>query len=440
MWRAPEEETRLTFSEERKMVEKNSKKFNGRKLALVLLALLLSVIFWVYVTNQEGQEQDFTYSGVKVVLEGEANMRDSRGLIITSIDTTSMRVTVTGSPRVLAKLTAADITAVLDLSTITRTGNYSHAPKITYSSDFSASELTAKFSGHGTVNFYVDKLSTQTVEVKGINNGSTAEGFSAEPLEFSPATVKISGPETSLAKVDHAWIEVNREDVDSTLSYESSFVLRDKENNIIEDDSITLESDTVAVTLPVIAIKEVDLLVATIPGAGAGEENVIKTFDPVSKITLSGDAEVLEGVNSILLDTIDLSKVDGTYSETYTIVIPNDTEIIGNTREVTVTFEIVGLDTKRVNIPSENLSFINMTDGYTAEIMDAALNNVTLRGLTEALASVSAENVRAVADLAEYGTATGIFAVPVKIYVDGSTGVGAIGEYKLYISITKEVE
>ena len=114
-------------------------------------------------------------------------------------------------------------------------------------------------------------------------------------------------------------------------------------------------------------------------------------------------------------------------------------EIIGNTKEVTVTFEIVGLDTKRVNIPNENLSYINMTEGYTAEIMDTALNNVTLRGMSDALAAVSAENVRAVADLAEYGTATGIFAVPVKIYVEGSTSVGAIGEYMLYISIAKEI-
>ena len=420
------------------MTEKNkNKNFNGQKLALVIFALFLSVIFWVYVTNQEDQMQDFTYPGVKVVLEGEASMRDSRDLIITNIDTNSMRVTVTGSPRVLAKLSAADITAVIDLSSITKTGNYSYAPKITFNSDFSSSDLTGKVSGQSTVNFYVDKLSTRTIEVRGINNGSTAEGFSAEPLEFSPATVKISGPETALAEVDHAWIEVVRQDVDSTFSYDSSFVLRDKNNKVVENDSITLENDTVNVTLPVIAIKEVDLVVATIPGAGASDENVVKTFEPVSKVTLSGNAEVLEGVNSILLDTIDLSKIDGTHTETYTIVIPNDTEIIGSTREVTVTFEIIGLETKRVNIPFENLSFINLTAGYTAEIMDTALNNVTLRGLAQNLESVSAENVRAVADMTGYGTATGIFTVPVKIYVDGTTSVGAIGEYKLYISIAK---
>ncbi len=410
---------------------------NKNKIALVILAIFCSVLLWVYVTNLEGEVDEVTYTPVKVVLEGEDAMRDSRGLIITNLDTRNIRVTVSGAPRVLARLSAADITAVIDLSTISKTGNYSLPPKVTFSSAFNSSDLTATVTSPTAVNFYVDKLSTQTIDVKGINNGSTAEGFSAEPLEFNPGTVKISGPETVINKVDHAWIEVSRDDVDSTLSFDSTFVLRDKENNIIDDDSITLERDTVEVTLPVIAIKEVDLVIATVPGAGAGDENIVKKIEPASKITLSGDAEVLEGVNSILLDTIDLSKVDGSYTQTYTIVIPNDTEIIGNLREVTVTIEVVGLETKRVNIPLENLSFINLTEGYAAEIMDTSLNNVTIRGSADALAAVNAENVRAVADLTEYGTATGIFSVPVKVYVDGTTSVGAIGEYKLYISITK---
>lgn len=415
----------------------NKFKPNKNKIALVILAIFCSILLWVYVTNQEGEVDEVTYSSVKVVIEGEDAMRDSKGLIVTDVNTTNVRVTVSGAPRVLARLTAADITAVIDLSSISRTGNYSLAPKITYSSGFNSSDLTVKASAPSSVNFYVDKLSTRTIDVKGINNGSTAEGFSAEPLEFNPGTVKIFGPESVINKVDHAWIEVSREDVDTSLNFASTFVLRDKENNIIDDDSITLERDTVDVTLPVIAIKEVDLVIATVAGAGASEENIVKKIEPSAKVTLSGDAEVLEGVNSILLDTIDLSKVDGTFTQTYTIVIPNDTEIIGNMREVTVTMDVIGLETKRVSIPLENLSFINLTEGYEAEIMDTSLNNVTLRGVADALEDVGAQHVRAVADLTEYGTATGIFSVPVKVYVDGTTAVGAIGEYKLYISITK---
>ena len=410
---------------------------NKSKVLLVILAIFCSILLWVYVTNQEGEVDEVSFSGIKVVLEGEDTMRDSRGLIIKSLDTKNVRVTVSGSPRVLAKLTASDISAVIDLNTINKTGNYSLAPRIVFSSAFNSSNLSGRTSSSVAVNFYVDKLSTKTVDVKGINNGSTAEGFSSETMQFNPSTVKISGPETSLAKVDHVWIEVDRDDIDATLSFDSTFILRDKENNLIEDDSIILEYDTVNVTVPVVAIKEVDLVIATVPGAGASDENVVKTFDPISKITLSGDAQVLAGVNSILLDTVDLSKVDGSLTKTYPIVIPNDTEIIGSIREVSVTLDVVGLETKRVNVPLENLSVINETEGYEATIMDTSLSNVTLRGTAEALEGVSAENVRAVADLTEFGTATGFCSVPVKVYVDGTTSVGAIGEYKMFIQIKK---
>lgn len=406
------------------------------RVLLMIVSLIASFMLWMYVTNQEGSVQEAVYPGVKVVFEGENNMRDNRGLIITSNDTTSVRVTVSGSPRVLARIDAADISAVIDLSSITKTGNYSLSPKITFASGIDSSDLQSKVNV--TVNFYVDRLSTTTIPVNGIFNGSTAEGFSAEALQFETQYIKISGPESDLKTVYEAWVEVSRENVDSTLTYASSYVLRDSEGNVIDNDSIELESDTVNVTLPVIAIKEVDLIASLIPGAGANDQNTTVRITP-EKITLSGDADVLEALNHILLDTIDLADITGeSWTKTYSIVIPNGTEIVGGAKEATVSVEIKGLQTKTITIPFENLSYINMTDGYVGQIMEEALRNVVLRGTSDALAGLSAVNVRAVADLTEWGSATGIVNVPVKIIVDGvpEGSIGALGDYKIYINIT----
>ena len=193
------------------------------RVLLMIVSLIASFMLWMYVTNQEGSVQEAVYPGVKVVFEGENNMRDNRGLIITSNDTTSVRVTVSGSPRVLARIDAADISAVIDLSSITKTGNYSLSPKITFASGIDSSDLQSKVNV--TVNFYVDRLSTTTIPVNGIFNGSTAEGFSAEALQFETQYIKISGPESDLKTVYEAWVEVSRENVDSTLTYASSYVM-----------------------------------------------------------------------------------------------------------------------------------------------------------------------------------------------------------------------
>ena len=60
---------------------------------------------------------------------------------------------------------------------------------------------------------------------------------------------------------------------------------------------------------------------------------------------------------------------------------------------------------------------------------------VTLRGTEAALKSVDPMNIRAVADLTDYGTTTRSVMVPVRIYVDGVTDVGAIGEYRVLVNI-----
>ena len=63
---------------------------------------------------------------------------------------------------------------------------------------------------------------------------------------------------------------------------------------------------------------------------------------------------------------------------------------------------------------------------------------MVIRGPREAVERVSDVNIRAVANLTEYNTVTGIVAVPVKISVDGNTEVGAIGEYTVYVNITPD--
>ena len=66
---------------------------------------------------------------------------------------------------------------------------------------------------------------------------------------------------------------------------------------------------------------------------------------------------------------------------------------------------------------------------------------MVLRGKEEVLANIKAENIRAVADLADFNESTGTYMAPVRIYVDGYTDVGALksagGENNVTIEIRK---
>lgn len=411
----------------------SAKKPVGSRVLRALLSFLCAMLLWVYVTSTEATDYAQTFSGIQVVFDGESTMRESRGLVITDKGANSVRVEISGSRRTISGIDAADLTAVIDLRSITSTGHYDSAYKINYPSSVDSSNLSVTFRSPESVSFDVDKLSTKSVEVVGVFSGSAAPGFSAEPMVFEPGTVIISGPQNALEKVDHAYVEVTRENVDKTLSFESSYILCDAEGNEVEDDSIQLENETVMVTLPIISIKEVDLTLRILPGGGATAEDVKYNIEPKS-IVLSGDSEALAGINNIDIATIDLSDIaDDSYADTFKIVIPNNTEILRGPKEAEVTLEISGLQKKEFTVT--NFSCINVTEGYEAEIMMSRLD-VTIRGPEDVIKNISDVNVRAVADLSAYGTATGIVSAPVKIEIDGSTGAGAVGEYEIYVNIS----
>ncbi len=410
-----------------------------RSILLIAFSLLCSLLLWVYVTDTEGKTITEPFPGVAVRLDGVDTMRESRGLIVTDISATSARVMLTGSRRTISALNAKDLSVSVDVSTITRTGYYSFAPDVNYPTRVDSNALSAEIVPE-TIRFYVDMLDKKTIPVEGAFNGSAEEGFVAEPLEFNPSTIIIYGPEQVLSQVRCAFVDVTRSDVDRTLTFDSTFVLLDNEGNPFESEEITFDTETVSVTLPISAVKEVSLAVDLVPGGGATDANVHWSVEPAS-ITLTGPSEVLEGVNNITVARIELAQItEESFSETYRIVIPNDTEITSGAREAVVKLELAGLSKQTFSVEKSNISCINISEGYDWEILNDSLDDVVIRGPAEALSRVTGLNIRAVADLTEYGNVTGYVTVPVKISVDGNTEVGAIGEYKVYVNITRTGE
>ena len=410
-----------------------------RALLMGVFSVICALLLWVYVTETQGEEIPKPFSGVKVVYEGETTIRDTRELIISEKTVTSANVTLVGNRRTVASLDATDLTVVVDLSDITATGNYSRAPRVTFPSRTDTSAISQVECSPGVIDFYVDKLSKKTVEVTGRFDGSAAEGFSADPLEFSPSTVIVYGPEKVLADVDRAFVEVSRTDVDRTLSFDSTFQLLDKDGQVYESDELTFDTDTVTVTIPISAVKDVALVVEIVEGGGATSENVHWSLEP-NTITLTGNADALAGVNSISVARIDLSTLRENLNETYRIVIPNDTEITSGAKETTLTLELTGLYERTVSIKKNYITCINSSEGYDWEVMNDSLENVILRGPEAEVKSISELNINAVADLTDFGSATGIVSVPVKIRINGSSAVGTVGEYKVYVNITKAEE
>lgn len=406
----------------------------ARTILLIVFSLLCSLFLWVYVVETRGEDISQPYEGVKVVFEGETTIRETRELVVSETSANSVTVTLTGNRRTLSSLKKSDLTAVVDLNNINRTGSYSYAPKIRFPSRVDANAISGADTYPGTISFYVDKLEHKTLEVKGVNNGSAAAGYVQDQLEFSPSTVIIYGPEAVLEEVEDAFVDVNLQDLDRTRTFSSTYVLRDAEGNAIQRDEITLDTDTVSVTVPIKAVKDVSLVVELEYGGGVTQDNVKWDLEP-NRITLTGDSDTLAGVNTITVARVDLSQItENSYSDNFLITIPNDTEITSGSRETKLTLELGGLYKQNFQIDKQRITCVNVSPGYEAEVGNDFLE-VTLRGSEEAVKAVDPVNIRAVVDLTDYGTATRSVMVPVRIIVEGSADVGAVGEYRALVNI-----
>ena len=409
------------------------KKLYDSRAFWMIVSLLTSITLWVYMSSVDKQEITRTFRGVKVELEGEDILRDSRNMVVTDMDTNTVTVVLTGPRRIIGSWDSDSISAVIDVSTITRSAYTSKQYTISYPDGTDTSSISEDRRTPESINFMVSPLVSKTIQVRGSFDGQLAEGYTAEMPVFDPSTIVITGAETYIKDVSYAWVTFGEDDVDSTYTVETGFTLMDEGGMPLSNTGISFSTDVVTATLPVLVLKEVKLDVNIIEGAGATAANTKVTVEP-STLTLAGDSALLEGMNRIVLDTIDLTDFTSTFSDVYTIPLDNGLRNITGATEAKVTIEISGLTTKDFKV--SNISYINNTQGFDATILSESLN-VKLRGSEKSLSQVKAENIRAVADLTDFDESTGTYMAPVKIYIDGFTDVGALGEYSVSIEIRK---
>jgi hypothetical protein len=415
------------------MVKDRIRKIFASKAFYIVFSILASITIWLYVAYIENPNTTIEVKGIKIEFLNEDYVTD-RGFVITKISANTLTLRFNGRRNTVTKLSSGNVMATVDLSKIKNTGVFQLKYDVIYPIDINQSAVSISNLTTNYIEVNVDYLVNKDIPVRGLYDGGVAEGFQAEPIELVPSTISISGPQEAISKVSYAQVTVNRENINKTVDEDLPFTIMDSDGHELKSDKITYSQDKVRVIIPVVAIKEIPLTVTYLTGAGTNDTNVTATITP-STINVSGDAETLAGLNQIVLGTIDLTKFAATTTQTFPIVLPNDTKNLTGTAEATVTVTVSGLTTSTVR--TSNIETINTTSGYTATVVTNNLD-IVLRGSAEELAKVKPSNIRLVADLVELGATKGTFSVMVKVYIDGDyKTVGAIGDYKVTVKLTK---
>lgn len=400
----------------------------------MVLSVLVAIGLWIYVVGVQNPDSSGPVRNLPVTFVG-TDVLESRGLMITSGLEQTVTLHVNGKRDVLLALSAETVSITIDVSSITQPGQYSSEYQVSFNppAGVSFSSLVTTDRYPQNVTYTVVRQATRSVPVRGTATGSVAEGYQAGEFRFEPEMLEVRGEEFKVNQIDYALVSLDQEDMSETYNGDLPYTFVTFTGDTIDPAELETNASLVRTTLPIFQLKEVELSVNLIPGGGAGKENVRYRIEPET-IMVSGAPADLEPLKEISLGDIDLAKVLGSDTLTFPISLASELTNVSGVTEATVTLSIEGLTTSTLEV--DNIELIHCPNGYDGEPVTQT-RQVQIRGTAEAVASVTASQLRIVADLENAVAATGTQTIPVKVYLDGRSDVGVIGDYNIVVSIVR---
>ena len=77
----------------------------------MVVSLLISITLWLYISSVDKEVITQPFRGVKVELVGENLLKDSKNMVVTDMDTSTVTVVLEGPRRIIGSCSARGMTA-----------------------------------------------------------------------------------------------------------------------------------------------------------------------------------------------------------------------------------------------------------------------------------------------------------------------------------------
>lgn len=337
---------------------------------LKLLAVAISFALWLVVVNIDDPVISYTHSGISVdVINGSSLASKGKVYeIMNNSDTIS--VTLIGKRSVIESIGKDDIKAVADIQDLTLMNTVEI--KVTTNKNFN--QLDAIKSDNNVLELSIEDVKEVHLPINVNVVGEPATGYIIGDYTTNQNTVRVSGPESVIEKIDKAECVISVDGRTSDISTTADIMLLDEFGDVVEHKNMTSNINSINVSVSVLASKAVDVVYSY---SGVPKEGyvVIGELESDRKaVYIAGKQSVIDNIHTITIPATAVN-VDGK-TETYTTVVnigrylPEgvrlaDKNFDGN---AAVTVNIESTVEKVINVPISNLKFINVPDDKSAVV------------------------------------------------------------------------
>lgn len=334
------------------------KKMFTKNLAVTIASLFFAVLLWGYVIYYQNPSRTKVMTDIPITFEGEADLL-ARNLVIRGgqeqLKTATVRVEAPLSK--YSSITQDSVSAIVTLS-----GSVQSAGTFELTVHARTSNGTVLSVSPAKITIEVDKLVNKPVPIEVELEGSIPEGYWASEPITGHDSINISGPQKDLAAISKAVCSISLDGKTGTYIDTLPLTLVDKNGEEVQSKLVGSADLSVTVNMEILAKKTVPVDLA---GAIKGKEKLplyYEVFDlrlTPPTVDIVGSAEVLSGITSLAVETVDVANSKENITQDVILVLPDGVRTLyaGNINAfIGIREQITTIDYKGLQIEIKGLS------------------------------------------------------------------------------------
>ena len=411
--------------------EEEKPRFNRSKVVRIVISILVAIAMWLYVDLERAPERTMTIRDIPVEFSGENTTLADKNLMLLSGYDTTIDLKIRGPKRELVKMNRDNVRVIASTSSIDSVGVHQLDWAVSFPDGVVRTNVSVEKASLSQITVTVGELYTKEVPVECHVVGEVAEGYFTGDVVLDPEVLTLRAQRDDLLNVSCAKLTVDISGATRSVVQTVDVQLYDYDGNPVENSNIRTNTSLIQAKVPVLTTREVELAVefSGVPGAAM---NSIKCDITPKTVRLNGEADVLAGIDQIVLATLYVEDLELTQQNSYVVTPPDGTWLVNGNEVATADITLEGIEEK--SLTATSIEFDKLPSGLYAIAPDGGLT-VRLWGLSEEIEAVTAENLRVIADMSAV-TGQGTVTVPVTVTISGFNDVTVRGTYELTVTVT----
>ena len=391
---------------------------------LKAVAVVIALIFWVAIAQTAPPTTLVVTFDGRVPVERPDNVPTGyvlRGAL------GDVGVTLRGAPGVADRVALSDLKATVDLSSLVLGQGEAQDARVDVTVAKEGVEVVDV--SPPTVAVRIERVTSRMVLVQPRFANEPPSGTRAGDAAVAPTEVRVSGPESDIARIAAVLGTVRFGDGHTDIETSTPAIAVDAAGVAI--DGLQVEPAVVVVMVPVLPIATTRTVpvVFMLRGAVAPGYWVVGVeMDPFA-VTVRGDEKVLATLDRIETQPIDVGDLNATRTQTVGLAVPEGVTLLRST-DVTVTVTVQALTGTRAYSTAVLVS--NLAANLTADL-DITNVGVLVAGPVPTLAGLPPEQVVATVDAS--GRGPGSYTLDVAVRVPTGVSVQTIQPVRVTVTI-----